>query len=154
MLTRIDHIGIACFDLEATVDFYTRTYGFEVFHREVNEEQGVREAMLRINGTDDGGASYLQLLQPVRPDSTVAKWLDKNGEGVHHIAFGTADVDGDAAAAREKGVRVLYDEPRRGSMGSRITFLHPKDCHGVLTELVTSAPAPDAAGSAPSATDH
>ncbi|WP_059011989.1 methylmalonyl-CoA epimerase [Streptomyces specialis] len=139
MLTRIDHIGIACFDLDATVEFYRATYGFEVFHSEVNEEQGVREAMLRINGTDDGGASYLQLLEPTREDSAVGKWLAKNGEGVHHIAFGTADVDADADAIRGKGVRVLYDEPRRGSMNSRITFLHPKDCHGVLTELVTSA---------------
>ncbi|MFE3196554.1 methylmalonyl-CoA epimerase [Embleya sp. NPDC055664] len=142
MLTRIDHIGIACHNLDETVDFYTTTYGFEVFHTEINEEQGVREAMLKINETSDGGASYLQLLEPIREDSAVGKWLAKNGEGVHHIAFGTADVDGDAAAIGAKGVRVLYDEPRRGSMGSRITFLHPKDCHGVLTELVTSA-APD-----------
>ncbi|MBB0243910.1 methylmalonyl-CoA epimerase [Streptomyces alkaliphilus] len=139
MLTRIDHIGIACFDLDATVEFYRATYGFEVFHTEVNEEQGVREAMLRINGTDDGGASWIQLLEPTREDSTVAKWLAKNGEGVHHIAFGTDDVDGAAETIGGRGVRVLYDEPRRGSMGSRITFLHPKDCHGVLTELVTSA---------------
>jgi methylmalonyl-CoA/ethylmalonyl-CoA epimerase len=141
MLTRIDHIGIACFDLDATVEFYRATYGFEVAHTEVNEEQGVREAMLRINGTSDGGASYLQLLEPTREDSAVGKWLAKNGEGVHHIAFGTADVDADSEAVRDKGVRVLYDEPRRGSMGSRITFLHPKDCHGVLTEIVTSAAA-------------
>ncbi|MGW4892151.1 methylmalonyl-CoA epimerase [Kitasatospora sp. NPDC004240] len=141
MLTRIDHIGIACFDLDRTVEFYRNTYGFEVYHSEVNEEQGVREAMLKINDTGDGGASYLQLLEPTREDSTVAKWLAKNGEGVHHIAFGTADVDGDSEEIRGKGVRVLYDEPRRGSMGSRITFLHPKDCGGVLTELVTSAPA-------------
>ncbi|WP_225834752.1 methylmalonyl-CoA epimerase [Streptomyces sp. NK08204] len=140
MLTRIDHIGIACHDLDATVEFYRSTYGFEVSHTEVNEEQGVREAMLKINETPDGGASYLQLLEPTREDSAVGKWLAKNGEGVHHIAFGTADVDGDAAQIRGKGVRVLYDEPRTGSMGSRITFLHPKDCHGVLTELVTSAP--------------
>jgi methylmalonyl-CoA/ethylmalonyl-CoA epimerase len=139
MLTRIDHIGIACFDLDKTVDFYRATYGFEVFHSEVNEEQGVREAMLRINGTDDGGASYIQLLEPVREDSTVAKWLERHGEGVHHIAFGTADVDADSEDIRGRGVRVLSDEPRRGSMDSRITFLHPKDCHGVLTELVTAA---------------
>ncbi|MER6911747.1 methylmalonyl-CoA epimerase [Streptomyces sp. NPDC000594] len=139
MLTRIDHIGIACHDLDTTVEFYRSTYGFEVCHTEVNEEQGVREAMLRISGTSDGGASYLQLLEPLREDSTVAKWLAKNGEGVHHIAFGTADVDGDAESIRSKGVRVLYDRPKTGSMGSRITFLHPKDCHGVLTELVTSA---------------
>jgi methylmalonyl-CoA/ethylmalonyl-CoA epimerase len=138
MLTRIDHIGIACFDLDRTVDFYRATYGFEVFHSEINEEQGVREAMLKINETSDGGASYLQLLEPTRDDSTVAKWLAKHGEGVHHIAFGTADVDTDAADIGAKGVRVLYDEPRTGSMGSRITFLHPKDCHGVLTELVTA----------------
>ncbi|MEW1863050.1 methylmalonyl-CoA epimerase [Streptomyces sp. NBC_00669] len=145
MLTRIDHIGIACFDLDATVEFYRATYGFEVEHTEVNEEQGVREAMIRISGTDDGGASYLQLLEPTREDSAVGKWLAKNGEGVHHIAFGTGDVDTDSEAVRDKGVRVLYQEPRIGTMGSRITFLHPKDCHGVLTELVTSAPhTPDA----------
>ncbi|MEC3997274.1 methylmalonyl-CoA epimerase [Actinacidiphila sp. DG2A-62] len=139
MFTRIDHIGIACRDLDATVGFYRATYGFEVFHTEVNEEQGVREAMLRISGTSDGGASYIQLLEPTREDSAVGKWLAKNGEGVHHIAFGTGDVDAASAAVRDKGVRVLYDEPRHGTMGSRITFLHPKDCHGVLTELVTSA---------------
>jgi len=102
MLTRIDHIGIACFDLDKTVEFYRATYGFEVFHSEVNEEQGVREAMLKINDTSDGGASYLQLLEPTRPDSTVAKWLDKNGEGVHHIAFGTADVDAEAADIKDR----------------------------------------------------
>jgi methylmalonyl-CoA/ethylmalonyl-CoA epimerase len=96
--------------------------------------------MLRINGTSDGGASYIQLLEPTREDSAVGKWLAKNGEGVHHIAFGTEDVDGDSEAIRGKGVRVLYEEPRIGSMGSRITFLHPKDCHGVLTELVTADP--------------
>ncbi|WP_103884782.1 methylmalonyl-CoA epimerase [Actinacidiphila yanglinensis] len=146
MLTRIDHIGIACFDLDATVEFYRATYGFEVEHSEVNEEQGVREAMLRISGTDDGGASYLQLLEATREDSAVGKWLAKNGEGVHHIAFGTGDVDTDSADIRGKGVRVLYDEPRRGTSGSRITFLHPKDCHGVLTELVTSAPGAHSAG--------
>ena len=146
MITRIDHIGIACRDLDASIEFYRKTYGFEVAHSEVNEEQGVREAMLRVNGTDDGGASYLQLLEPVRDDSAIAKYLEKHGEGIHHIAFGTADVDGDAADIRSKGVRVLYDEPRIGSMGSRITFLHPKDCHGVLTELVQAA--------APSASEH
>jgi methylmalonyl-CoA/ethylmalonyl-CoA epimerase len=140
MLTRIDHIGIACFDLGTTVEFYRATYGFEVSHTEVNEEQGVREAMLRINGTSDGGASYLQLLEPTREDSAVGKWLAKNGEGVHHIAFGTEDVEGDSVSIRDKGVRVLYDQPRIGSMGSRITFLHPRDCHGVLTELVTASP--------------
>ena len=102
-LTRIDHIGIACRNLDETVEFYRATYGFEVYHSEVNEEQGVREAMLRINATGDGGASYLQLLEPIREDSPIAKWMAKNGEGVHHIAFGTADVDGDGGRHRRQG---------------------------------------------------
>jgi len=139
MLTRIDHIGIACHDLDETVEFYRATYGFEVFRTAIIEDQGVREAMLKINETSDGGASYLPLMQPIRDDSAVGKWMAKHGEGVHHIAFGTADVDTDSEAIRDKGIRVLYEQPRTGSMGSRITFLHPKDCHGVLTELVTAA---------------
>ncbi|MEV2276130.1 methylmalonyl-CoA epimerase [Nocardiopsis sp. NPDC049922] len=138
-LTRLDHVGIACRDLDASIEFYRRTYGFEVEHEEVNEEQGVREAMLRINGTDDGGATYLQLLEPTRPDSPVAKFLDRNGEGVHHIAFGTSDVADSAATVGARDVRVLDREPRHGTLGSRIVFLHPKDCGGVLTELVQSA---------------
>lgn len=141
MLTRIDHIGIACHDLDATVDFYRRTYGFDDVHIEVNEEQGVREAMLKINDAGDGGATYLQLLEPTREDSAVAKFLAKNGEGVHHVAFGTdGDVVEQTADIAGHGVRVLYDAPRHGSMGSRINFLHPKDCHGVLTEIVQANP--------------
>jgi len=139
MLTRIDHVGIACHDLDKTVEFYTRTYGFTVAHTEVNDEQGVREAMIKVNDAGDGGATYLQLLEPTREDSPIAKFLARNGEGVHHIAFGTADVRTESADIGAKGVRVLYDEPRRGSMGSTITFLHPKDCGGVLTELVEAA---------------
>lgn len=135
-LTRLDHVGIACKDLDTAIDFYRRTYGFEVEHEEVNEEQGVREAMLRVNGTDDGGATCLQLLEPTRDDSPVARFLERNGEGVHHLAFGTADVAASAAGIGERGVRVLDAEPRAGTAGSRIVFLHPKDCGGVLTELV------------------
>ncbi|MCY9782310.1 methylmalonyl-CoA epimerase [Nocardiopsis sp. EMB25] len=138
-LTRLDHVGIACRDLDASIEFYRSTYGFEVEHEEVNEQQGVREAMLRINGTDDGGATYLQLLEPTRPDSPVAKFLDRNGEGVHHVAFGTSDVAASAATVGKRDVRVLDAEPRHGTMGSSIVFLHPKDCGGVLTELVQSA---------------
>ena len=135
-LTRIDHIGIACRNLDETVEFYRATYGFEVHHSEVNEEQGVREAMLKINDTGDGGASYIQLLEPIREDSAIAKWMAKNGEGVHHIAFGTADVTTTTTDIVGKGIRSLYPEARRGSMGSSINFLHPKDAHGVLVELV------------------
>ena len=143
MITRIDHIGIACRDLEASAEFYRVTYGLEVVHSEVNEEQGVREAMLRVSGTDDGGASYLQLLEPTRDDSAIAKYLEKHGEGIHHIAFGTPDVIGATEAATRTGVRALYGTPRCGTSNSSINFLHPKDCHGVLTELVQAA---DSAG--------
>lgn len=136
MLTRIDHVGIACRDLDTAIEFYRRTYDFTVTHQEVNEEQGVREAMLRTNGTDDGHASYIQLLEPLREDSAVGKFLARHGEGLHHVAFGTEDVAGAAEAAGDSGVRVLDSTPRAGSMGSRIVFLHPKDCGGVLTELV------------------
>ena len=143
MLTRIDHIGIVCHDLDGTVEFYRETYGFTDVHFEVNEEQGIREAMLKINDAGDGGATYIQLIAPIRDDSTVAKFLAKNGEGLHHVAFGTdGDVQGEADGIAEHGVRVLYGTPRRGSMGSKITFLHPKDCGGVLTELVQSAKTP------------
>jgi methylmalonyl-CoA/ethylmalonyl-CoA epimerase len=135
-LTRVDHIGIACRDLEAAIEFYRSTYGFEVAHIEVNEEQGVREAMLRVNGTDDGRATYLQLLEPTREDSAIGKYIAKRGEGIHHIAFGTADVVGTTERIVASGVRASYSEPHRGTAGSRINFLHPKDCGGVLTELV------------------
>lgn len=143
MFSRIDHVGIACRDLDATVERYRRVYGLEVTHREVNEEQGVREAMLKVNDTPDGHGSYLQLLEPTRPDSPIAKFLERNGEGVHHVAFGTADVVATGAEVAGEGVRVLYAEPRRGSMGSMINFLHPKDCGGVLTELVQAAGEPE-----------
>ena len=137
MITRVDHIGIACRDLDATVDFYRRTYGFTDVHEEVNQEQGVREAMIKINDAGDGGATYLQLLEPIREDSPVGRFLARNGEGVHHIAFGTdTGVREEAEGIASRGVRVLYDGPRRGSMGSLINFLHPKDCGGVLTEIV------------------
>ncbi|MDS1270489.1 methylmalonyl-CoA epimerase [Lipingzhangella sp. LS1_29] len=135
-ITRIDHVGIACRDLDASIEFYQRVHGLTVEHEEVNEEQGVREVMLRTNGTDDGNASYLQLLEPTHSDSPVAKFLDKYGEGVHHVAFGTGNVDTAAHAAAGNGIRVLGSEPRPGTAGSRIVFLHPRDCGGVLTELV------------------
>lgn len=136
LVVAIDHVGVAVPDLDAAVAWYRDNLGMENLHEEINEEQGVREAMLRVNGTDDGGATYLQLLEPVREGSPVAKFLERNGEGVHHLAFGTSDVAGSAAGIGERGVRVLDAEPRRGTAGARIVFLHPKDCGGVLTELV------------------
>lgn len=136
MFSRIDHVGIACHDLDVAVAFYRDTFGFSVSHEEVNEEQGVREAMLRANGTDDGQASYIQLLQPLKEDSPVGKFLARNGEGVHHIAFGTDDVAAAGETMRDRGLRTLSEHPRNGSMDSSIMFLHPKDCGGVLTEMV------------------
>lgn len=139
LFSKIDHVGLAVPDMDAAIAFYRDTFGVVSVHEETNEEQGVREAMLKINDTGDGGASYLQLLEPIREDSAIAKWMAKNGEGVHHVAFGTADVASTTADIVGKGIRSLYPEARRGSMGSTINFLHPKDAHGVLVELVQSA---------------
>ena len=135
MLTRIDHIGIACHDLDATVEFYKATYGFTDAHFEVNEEQGVREAMMAVG---DSG-SHIQLLAPLSEESTIAKFLDRSGPGIQQMAYRVTDVEAVSATLRERGLRLLYDEPRRGTAGSRINFVHPKDAGGILVELVEPA---------------
>ena len=135
MFMRIDHIGIACRDLEEKIELFSRTFELTVVAREVNEEQGVKEAMLHI-ADGEGGGSYIQLLEPLSDDSPVGKFLAKRGEGVHHVAFGVPDVAEAMTTIGEKGVRLLDERPRHGSMGSRIAFLHPKDVGGMLTELV------------------
>jgi methylmalonyl-CoA/ethylmalonyl-CoA epimerase len=135
VLTRIDHVGIACHDLDEKVAFYETTFGLTVAHRETNEEQGVHEAMLLV-----APGSYVQLLQPTRPDSPVGKFLARNGEGVHHIGYGVDDVEAALAALGAKGVPLVDERPRHGSMGASIAFLHPKGVGGVLTELVQSLP--------------
>lgn len=131
MLTRIDHVGIACHDLEEKVSFYETTFGLTVAHRETNEEQGVHEAMLLV-----APGSYVQLLQPTRPDSPVGKFLARNGEGVHHIGYGVDDVEAALEELGAKGLPLVDQRPRHGSMGASIAFLHPKGVGGVLTELV------------------
>jgi methylmalonyl-CoA/ethylmalonyl-CoA epimerase len=138
MFMRIDHIGIACRDLEEKIAFFSETFELTVVAREVNEEQGVKEAMLHI-ADGEGGGSYIQLLEPLSEDSPVGKFLAKRGEGVHHVAFGVRDVTETMAKIHEKGVRLLDEHPRHGSMGSQIAFLHPKDVGGMLTELVQAA---------------
>ncbi|MFF4616676.1 methylmalonyl-CoA epimerase [Nonomuraea jabiensis] len=138
MFMRIDHIGIACKDIEEKIAFFSETFELTVVAREVNEEQGVKEAMLHISD-GEGGGSYIQLLEPLSEDSPVGKFLAKRGEGVHHVAFGVPDVAQAMAKINEKGVRVLDERPRHGSMGSEIAFLHPKDVGGMLTELVQAA---------------
>lgn len=134
LLTRIDHVGIAVPDLDAAIEFYGRAFGLSVIHEETNEEQGVREAMLAVG---DSG-SCIQLLAPLSPDSTIAKFLDKSGPGIQQIAYGVDDIEAAATALRAAGVRVLYDTAKRGTAGSKVNFCHPKDCGGVLVELVQS----------------
>jgi methylmalonyl-CoA/ethylmalonyl-CoA epimerase len=110
-------------------------FGMRLVHEEVNEEQGVREAMLAVG---DSG-SYVQVLAPLSPASTIAKFLDRNGPGLQQVAYRVDDVDSVSAILRERGVRLLYDAPRPGTAGSRINFVHPKDARGVLVELVEPA---------------
>jgi methylmalonyl-CoA/ethylmalonyl-CoA epimerase len=135
-LIRIDHVGIAVADLDEALAFYAETFGLRCVHQEANEEQGVREAMLAVG---DGTGPRLQLLAPLRPDSAIATFLDRNGPGLQQLAYTVADVAATSAALRARGLRVLYDEPRRGTAGSRINFIHPKDAGGVLVELVQQA---------------
>jgi len=132
----IDHVGIAVPDLDAALAFYAETFGLRCVHQETNEEQGVREAMLAV-GTGTG--PRLQLLAPLRPDSAIAKFLDRNGPGLQQLAYTVADVEATSAALRARGLRLLYDEPKHGTAGSRINFVHPKDAGGVLVELVQPA---------------
>ncbi|QZY30216.1 methylmalonyl-CoA epimerase [Nocardioides coralli] len=135
LFTAIDHVGIAVADLDEATAFYRDTYGMEVLHEETNEEQGVREAMV---GVGDSG-SCIQLLAPLSPDSTIAKFLDRNGPGIQQLAFRVTDVEQAAAILRDRGLRLLYDAPRRGTSNSRVNFIHPKDAGGVLVELVEPA---------------
>lgn len=135
MFTRIDHVGVAVRNLEASQEFYTTCFGLQVASIETHEEQGVREAMLVV-ADNPAGASYVQLLEPLSEDSPVGKFLARNGEGVHHIGYGVDDVSAALAEISAKGVRLVDERPRHGSMGASIAFLHPKDVGGVLTELV------------------
>jgi methylmalonyl-CoA/ethylmalonyl-CoA epimerase len=140
LVTAIDHVGIAVPDLDAAIAFHRETFGLEVAHQEVNEEQGVREAMLRAPGDTTGAA--VQLLAPSRPDSTIAKFLDRSGPGLQQLALRVTDVDAACDALRAKGLRVLFEKPKRGTADSRVNFVHPKDAGGVLVELVQPADAP------------
>ena len=135
LFTAIDHVGIAVPDLDEATAFYREAYGMEVLHEEVNEEQGVREAMV---GVGDSG-SCIQLLAPLSPESTIAKFLERNGQGMQQLAFRVDDVEAVSATLRERGLRLLYDTPKRGTADSRVNFVHPKDAGGVLVELVQPA---------------
>jgi len=131
----IDHVGVAVPDLDAAKALYTDTFGMTVTHEETNEEQGVREAMVAVGES----GSCIQLLAPVSEESTIAKFLDRSGPGLQQLAYRVTDVEQVCAVLQSRGVRLLYDAPRRGTAGSRINFVHPKDAGGVLVELVEPA---------------
>src|SRR3954449_12129035 len=135
LFTAIDHVGVAVHDLDEAIAFYRDSYGMRLVHQEVNDEQGVREAMMAVG---DSG-SCIQLLAPLDDESTIAKFLDRSGPGIQQMAYRVADVDAVSATLRERGLRLLYDEPRRGTADSRINFVHPKDAGGILVELVEPA---------------
>jgi methylmalonyl-CoA/ethylmalonyl-CoA epimerase len=137
LLIAIDHVGIAVPDLDAAIDFYASTFGLRVVHQEVNEEQGVHEAMLAVG---DSG-SWIQLLAPLSDDSPIGRFLASRGQGIQQLAYRVRDLDVVSEILRERGVRLLYPQPRRGTSDSRVNFVHPKDAGGVLVELVEPAAA-------------
>ena len=129
-LTEIDHLAIAVRDLDAAVAWYAEMFGATVAHREVVERDGVEEALLKVSD------SYVQLLMPVREDSTVAKWLDGHGEGIHHVGYRVDDCAAALESVKQHGYRVIDEAPRPGSRGTTVAFVHPKTAFGTLIELV------------------
>jgi methylmalonyl-CoA/ethylmalonyl-CoA epimerase len=138
LVTGLDHVGIAVADLDAAIAWYHDHLGMIVLHEEVNDDQGIREAMLSVRGAPRGSAQ-IQLMAPVSDSSAIAKFLDKRGPGLQQLAYRVSDLDQLTERLEEQGVRLLYDVPRRGTAESRINFIHPKDAGGVLIELVEPA---------------
>ena len=130
LLTEIDHIAIAVKDLEAAIAYYQKAFGATVDHREVVESDGVEEALLKV------AESYIQLLTPTRPDSPVAKAIEKRGEGLHHIGYRVSDCAEALAAMIAAGATAIDKAPRPGSRGTTVAFMHPKGSFGTLIELV------------------
>ena len=138
LVTGLDHVGIAVADLDAAIAWYHDHLGMIVLHEEVNDDQGIREAMLSVRGAPRGSAQ-IQLMAPVSDSSAIAKFLDKRGPGLQQLAYRVSNLDQLTERLEEQGVRLLYDVPRRGTAESRINFIHPKDAGGVLIELVEPA---------------
>ncbi|MEW6636453.1 MAG: methylmalonyl-CoA epimerase [Actinomycetota bacterium] len=130
MLKRIYHLGYAVENVEEAARFYAETFGVEPSEPEIVEEQGIKAAMFRV------GESMIELVEPTRPDSPVGKFLDKRGEGFHHVAFQVDDLKAALAELKRRGVELIDEEPRIGAGGTRMAFVHPKGAFGVLTELV------------------
>ncbi len=129
-LLNLDHVGIAVHDLDAALEAYRNRYGVDPLHRDRVEAQGVEEAMIPVGG------SFIQLLQPLGPDTPVGRFLAKNGEGLHHVAYVVADIGAALAHLEETGARLIDREPRVGGRGAKIAFVHPADLAGTLIELV------------------
>ena len=138
LFTAIDHVGVAVSDLDQAIAYYEGVLGMPLVHEESNPEQGVREAMMRVG---DSG-SFVQLLAPLTEESPIAKFLDRCGPGLQQVAYRVDDIDGVSATLRARGVELLYDEPKKGTAGARVNFVHPKDAGGVLVEIVEPAVAP------------
>ena len=138
LVTAIDHVGIAVPDLDVAIKWYHDHLGMIVLHEEVNDDQGIREAMLSVRGAPRGSAQ-IQLMAPISDSSAIAKFLDKRGPGLQQLAYRVSNLDQLAERLEDQGVRLLYDVPRRGTADSRINFIHPKDAGGVLIELVEPA---------------
>ncbi len=130
LLTEIDHVAIAVNDLEAAIEYYREAFGAEVAHREIVESEGVDEALIKV------ADSYIQLTTGTRPDSAITKFLEKRGEGMHHIGYRVDDVREALAAMVAAGARAIDTEPRPGSRGTTVAFIHPKGSFGTLIELV------------------
>jgi methylmalonyl-CoA/ethylmalonyl-CoA epimerase len=130
MFARVDHIGVAVEDLDAAIALHAETYEMELVHREVVEEQGVEAVLL------DVGEGHVELLRPLSDETPVGRFLAKRGPGLHHVAYQVADVQATLSALRERGLRLIDEQPRTGIRGSRVAFLHPASSGGVLTEIV------------------
>jgi len=130
---RIDHIGVAVEDLDAAVELYRDRFAMSEQHRETVAEFGVEAVLLEV------GESHVELLRPLSGDTGVGRFLARSGPGMHHVAYGTDDIDAALERVRAAGLRLLDEEPRRGIQDSRVAFLHPKATGGVLTELVEAA---------------
>jgi methylmalonyl-CoA epimerase len=133
MFNRVDHIGVAVEDIDASLELYERDYGMTLVHREIVTEQGVEAVLL------DVGENHIELLAPTGPDTPVGKFIAKKGPGMHHVAYQVDDIEATLAALKEAGLKLIDETPRIGIRNSRVAFLHPKTAGGLLTEIVQPA---------------
>ncbi|MGR3764940.1 methylmalonyl-CoA epimerase [Rossellomorea sp. NS-SX7] len=128
-MNRVDHIGIAVSSIEHVLPFYEQTLGLKLLRLEEVASQGVKVAFI------DGGNIKLELLEPLHKESPVAKFIEKRGEGIHHVAFGVKGIEERISELRDKGVNMINETPKQGAGGAMVAFMHPKSSHGVLYEL-------------------